>query len=247
MSEQKRELSKLCLTGFLLSILSPVLLIVINEVFSEASILYVILFIALLLCPLAGFILSIIGLVTAKKKGKTGKGFGVAGIVIPSIYAVILLLIFLLGAALLSLFIMHETDRKIPTFYSDSEIVAVRYYYRESDGYRVEELDEDQLDEFIDDLNSMELETGGAMDYYWGGSYGIEMELDDGMFMTYDGARLETLERSRLDEDFSYDDVVQGESDYVYVLNYDFWEVMNDYFPSIEENGDNLFAYGADN
>lgn len=56
-------------------------------------------------------------------------------------------------------------DKKIPTFYSDSEIVSVRYYHRDADGYRFEELDEDKLEEFVDALNAMELETGGALDY----------------------------------------------------------------------------------
>jgi len=243
MSEQKKEFSTSCLVGFLLSFLSPGLMILLNKVFSEGNVLYWILFVALLLAPLVGFIVSIVGLVTAKKNNRTGKGFGVAGIVLPSIYAVIVLIVVLLGAALLSLFTKHETDKRIPTFYTDSEIVAVRYYYGDSiDGYRVEELDEDRIDEFVDDLNSMDLVVGGAMDYYWDGHFGIEMELDNGTFMTYDGTRLETLRVSRVDEDFTVDDELKSKSDFVFVTNYDFWEVMNDYFPSIEEYGDNVHA-----
>ena len=88
----------------------------------------------------------------------------------------------------------HSSSEKIPTMFTDSEIVSVRYYYHESEGYRFEELDEDRLDEFVDELNSMEIDTGGARDYFWGG--------------------------------------------FVYVTNCEFWDVMKDYFPSIEENGD---------
>lgn len=239
MSGQKKELSKLCLTGFILSILFPISMAFLSMHFHRT--LGWILLAFTLAMPLAGFILSIVGIVTAKKKNKKGKGFGVVGIVLPSIYAVIGVILILLGAAFLSLIKGGETDKKLPTFYSDSEIVAVRYYYHDSDGgYRIEELDAERMDEFVDELNSMELGTGGMMDYYWGGSFGIEMELDDGTYLTYDGTRLEMLQKSRLDEDYSYDDKIKSE--YVHVSNEDFWEVMNDYFPSIEENGDHVWA-----
>ena len=244
MSGQKKELSKLCLTGFILSILFPISMAFLSMHFHRTM--GWILLAIILPLPLVGFILSIVGLVTAKKKNKKGKGFGIVGIVLPSIYAVIAMILILLGAAFLSILKGGVTDKKIPSFYTDSEIVAVRYYHSEQDGsYRIEELDEEMLDEFVDDLNSMELHTGGMIDYYWGGSFGIEMELDDGTYMTYDGTRLERLSRSRLDEDFSYDDKIRGESTYVYIMNEDFWEVMNDYFPSIEENGDHVWAQSA--
>lgn len=43
----------------------------------------------------------------------------------------------------------HQTDKKIPTFYTDSKIVAVRYFHREGDGLRFEELGEDKLEDFV--------------------------------------------------------------------------------------------------
>ena len=64
----------------------------------------------------------------------------------------------------------HSSSEKIPTMFTDSEIVSVRYYYHESEGYRFEELD--------------------------------------------------------------------VKHKFVYVTNCEFWDVMKDYFPSIEENGD---------
>ena len=244
MYEQKRKISGLCLTGFILSILSPALLIFINSFSSlwEIEVVYWILFVFAVLSPLAGLILSIIGLATARKNRRTGKGFGIAGIILTSVYAVVVLIVVMLVGLFLGAISRHKTDKKIPTFYSDSEIVAVRYYHREGDGYRVEELDEDRLDDFVDDLNSMKLEAGGMLDYYWGGSFGIEMELEDGTYLNYDGTNLELYRRSRLDAYFSYDDRLKNKSNFVYVMNYDFWEVAEEYFPSIEENGDNVFA-----
>lgn len=244
MTDEKRKISRLCLTGFLLTILSPVLYVLTNNLpywpFGDAGA-WALLAVILLL-PVAGLILSIAGVATARKRGRTGKGFGIAGIVLSSIYVVIVLIIALIVGSFIAFFGRRETDKKIPTFYSDSDIVAVRYYYRYAGENRVEELDEDRLDEFVDDLDSMELEVGGMMDYYWGGTFGIEMELEDGTYMTYDGTRLEQLQRSRLDEDFSSDDKIYGNSDYVRVMNEDFWEVMEEYFPSIEENGDHVHS-----
>ena len=120
--------------------------------------------------------------------------------------------------------------------------VAVRYYSREADGYRFENLDAGRLDEFIDDLNSMELETGGMMDDYWGGSVGIEMKLEDGTYLIYDGTHIDLLESSIDDDSVPGINKIKGKSDYAYVMNYEFWEVMKGYFPSIEANGDHVFA-----
>ncbi|WP_034451071.1 hypothetical protein [Butyrivibrio sp. AE2032] len=105
MSEQKKKISKLCLAGFLLSILLPVLMIVMPKtglfkLFDKTGLwISVGVYISL---PLAGLILSIAGLVTARKKGRKGKGFGIAGIILPVIYAVIALVVFLFGYVFLS-------------------------------------------------------------------------------------------------------------------------------------------------
>ena len=60
---------------------------------------------------------------------------------------------------------------------TDSKIVAVRYFHREGDGLRFEELGEDKLDDFV------------------------------------------------------------------YVMNCEFWDVMKEYFPSIEEHGDKVYSH----
>ena len=176
MSEQKKKISKLCLAGFILAIM-PVILYALSSLSGLGVLCDPII---LVLSPVVGLCLSIAGLVSVRKKGYRGKGFGIAGTVLNSIGVVIIGIVVLIFGLLVGMLKVRSTDKKIPTFYSDSEIVSVRYYHRDADGYRFEELDEDKLDEFVDALNAMELETGGALDYYWGGSYGIEMELEDG-------------------------------------------------------------------
>lgn len=68
-----KELSKLCLAGFILTIM-PVLLLPLCLIFPReygvVSALAII-----LLMPLTGLIISIVGLITAGKKGKTGKSY----------------------------------------------------------------------------------------------------------------------------------------------------------------------------
>ena len=101
---QKRKLSKLCLTGFILSVLSPILLVIntcINWEFADWDLYYMISAIALVVAailPVVGLILSIAGVVTASIKRKRGKGFGVAGIVLPNLYvAFIIVFVCLFG------------------------------------------------------------------------------------------------------------------------------------------------------
>ena len=115
MPEQKKKLSMLCLTGFLLVILSPILYILISTVFEEFLnfTVIVVLFVIAVLMVLAGLVLSIAGLATSRKGNKKGKGFGIAGIILTGVYAVIILIISLIaaliGSALFAIFSRHET------------------------------------------------------------------------------------------------------------------------------------------
>lgn len=74
MTERKKKLSKLCLAGFIMSVLSPGLLVLayftedINPTIFWTAIPVILLF------QLSGIVLSIVGLVTACKKGRKGKG-----------------------------------------------------------------------------------------------------------------------------------------------------------------------------
>ena len=69
------------------------------------------------------------------------------------------------------------------------------------------------------------------------------MELEDGTYLTYDGTCLRLLSVPIGDEYPNREDRL--ESEFVYVVNYDFWEAVGDYFPSIEENGDRLRSSSA--
>lgn len=95
MSTQKKSISKLCLTGFILAIITPLVsfgstaLSLLNN-----ALIYVLGTLVAVLLPIVGFILSIIGVCTARKAGKSGKGLGIAGIVLPVVYVVVLIAVF---------------------------------------------------------------------------------------------------------------------------------------------------------
>ena len=116
MSDQNRKLSRLSLAGFILSVITPVLL-VLNQCFSwqlSEEFYWIVLFVIVLL-PLAGLILSIVGLITAVKKGRKGKGFAIAGIVIPVEFAVLITaLVILYGAFAISSIYSTNTEEKYP-------------------------------------------------------------------------------------------------------------------------------------
>ena len=99
MSEMKKEFSKLCLAGFILTIM-PIAVMPLSFLVRRGFVIEKLMPVAFLFCPLAGFIISIAGLVTARKKGKRGRGFGVAGVALPGIAIAIIVLI--VGPILLS-------------------------------------------------------------------------------------------------------------------------------------------------
>ena len=88
--EQYKELSKLCLAGFILT-LSPPAWLLLCVIFQE---LYLVWIAGLLLSPLLGLIFSIAGLITVNRTGKRGKGFGAAGIVIQCVCLVAAVIFF---------------------------------------------------------------------------------------------------------------------------------------------------------
>lgn len=96
MTEQKKNLSKLCLAGFILSVLPLVLAGIVLCLFAlMKDTCYDVMIFVVALLPLTSFILSltgtglsIAGVVTASREGRKGKGLGITGIVLPVIYAV---------------------------------------------------------------------------------------------------------------------------------------------------------------
>lgn len=100
MNENGQKLSKLCVVGLMLPILSAVLfwagiiygnLMELNSRLMDINIFYVFIFPSFVL-PVPGLILSIAGVNGAKRKGKRGAGAGIAGIVLSALEIVLVIL-----------------------------------------------------------------------------------------------------------------------------------------------------------
>ena len=100
--QQKKKISILCLAGFIIAALYPLLLafdyfglwhlqVALNKTWLDYDRTW--LDLTEFFVPIVGIILSIAGLITAGKKGRTGKRFGIAGIVLPNAYIAISVLI----------------------------------------------------------------------------------------------------------------------------------------------------------
>lgn len=89
MSEQKKEYSKLCLAGFILYF-TPAIVLLLGILTGGGFFTEEVLPSAMIICPVLGLIFSIAGIVTARKNGKKGKGFGIAGVVLHGIAAFII-------------------------------------------------------------------------------------------------------------------------------------------------------------
>lgn len=231
---EKKKLSKLCLTGSLLTILCPFVLFLANKSIAkmlDGTALWILVG-AILLMPVFGLILSIAGLATVRKKGQWGRGFGIVGVILPLIYIAIVAIVALFGFAFMKVLTGYKTDKTITTFYSDSEVVAARYYYHDADGIHVEELDEGRLDAYVADIDSMEIVVGGIANPVISGGTGIEMELEDGTYLTYNGDTLTLASRSRADDSYTYDDII--EDDNIADVNDDFWDIAADYFGIVD-------------
>lgn len=83
--ERSRELSKLCLAGFIFTLMPPVYIVLV-VLFQS---LYLVWIVCALLSPLLGLVFCIAGLATAGRSGKKGIGFGVAGIAIQCVSLVV--------------------------------------------------------------------------------------------------------------------------------------------------------------
>ncbi len=188
--------------------------------------------------PLAGFILSIIAL--ANKKDK--KGMSITALVlsiIVGIISVIVLAILIITApytlvmGLLLLFwgavksvdnSYSKTDpyKELTNYYSDSPIVSARIYYPDEngDGYKCEEIPEENLDLFVDTLNSLTIVKSSSFngDYYYGWRQYIECTLEDGSEFRYDGEELY----------YRYPDGEKSTSRFVFVKEH-FWNTIENY------------------
>ena len=133
-----------------------------------------------------------------------------------------------------SLFEGTATSKKLTGYFTKSTVKAARFYqYNYVDGedvYAVEELPAELLPALTQTLDEMTLKRHVFHpDYFWGGRYGIELEFEDGSFMTYDGTKAERHSAS----------VAEGNtenlsSSFLEVSNMDFWKEMAKYFQTVD-------------
>lgn len=136
-----------------------------------------------------------------------------------------------------------STDKKLIEYASDSKVVAVRYYVRtlvdNEYTYESEELPAERLDEFMDVVDSFELNKYFAhSDYFWAGQYGIEFTLEDGTYLSYDGTKLLHLK-------IPAEEFYRGDSDnmrgallkdaFIGIKNADFWDEMHPFFTTLDD------------
>ncbi len=143
----------------------------------------------------------------------------------------------LIGVLLFALLLTGCTSRPktgITHHWDCGTPVAARFYWDgRSENVPSEELPSDRVAELVSTLDAMEYRTHGFhSDYYWHGVFGIELELDDGTFLDYDGTCLELRSVSILQ---SSDNETQLHKEFVEMTGGDFWEVMGTFFEAVNE------------
>ena len=109
--------------------------------------------------------------------------------------------------------------------------LAARFFSLSGDGQRhTLELDPSRLEDLTQTLDAMTYKTHGFhTDYFWGGQFGIELDLEDGRIWRYDGTRMELYAAAPGPEDRPVN------SSFVEVTGEDFWETMKDFFPDLDK------------
>ncbi len=119
-----------------------------------------------------------------------------------------------------------RTRKNLLNYFGESKVQSARLYVISQKDGQFEELKSSRVPELVEKLESMQLKTKAFhTDYYWGGQFGIELSLEDGTYLTYDGTKLEHRRRSR--ESGDRDNI---ESVFAEVTNMKFWEEMDDFF-----------------
>ncbi len=128
-----------------------------------------------------------------------------------------------------------DESSTLTTYFGDSTVVAARYYVSwDRENYESEELPADRIDDLVEKLDSMKLKKHGFhTDYFWGGVYGIELELEDGNYITYDGTKLELRSASRVQDNNNSENNLR--STFFEVTDCNYWNEMKAFFPSIDD------------
>lgn len=155
MNGEKKELSKTCVTGFILSAFPSILAVYLFIIWQARDCVPAAFIASIVIVPIAMFVFSIVGLslsiagvVTAKRDGKKGRGIGITGIVLPVIYTVaaIVALILCVGSCFKKLDKQSE-DRSNSDIYNMGSVGQpenVEYdvsQYRIYEGYEMDSSD----------------------------------------------------------------------------------------------------------
>lgn len=178
MSEHKTKISRLCLAGFILSVLPLVLLGAVigffflmgsddfSDFFSDLYIVISILPVVSFLLSLIGLGLSIAGVVTAVKEGRKGKGLGIAGIAFPVLYgAAVIVLIGWLGVTVVKGINDSARDRETSDIYNMGSVYDPQNTeydvsrYRIFDGYELNSADNPSSESELKAYAESRLET----------------------------------------------------------------------------------------
>lgn len=178
MTEQKKQLSRLCIAGFILSVLPLVLMgAAVGSLFlPEFDVLpeySLAIGLTLSLVPVVSFLLSLIGLglsiagvVTAVKEGRKGKGLGIAGIAFPVLYGTaVIVLIGWLGVSVVKGINDSARDRETSDIYNMGSVYDPQNteydvsQYRIFDGYELNSNDNPSSESELKAYAESRLET----------------------------------------------------------------------------------------
>lgn len=116
--------------------------------------------------------------------------------------------------------------------FGKNEPVSAIYYWKTQDGMEFEELEEGRLEQLVEALNKLPYVTKGwHTDYYWGGSFGLEIKFADGTYWDYDGTCLMHRSESMT---VNSDTESQISKTFAEITDGSFWDLVDEAFPNVD-------------
>ena len=141
------------------------------------------------------------------------------------------------------LFTPSKSSKKLTTYFDeDAKVVGARVFAspkKADEEYYFEEVAPEDLDALVKEIDSTPLTSHFAhTDYFYKGSYGIELTLDDGTYLIYDCTRLDHTSKPFDPENRTFD---ADEKEFLEDTNEDFWDRIAPYVPGMDVSE---FGYG---
>lgn len=141
------------------------------------------------------------------------------------------------------LFAPSKSRKKLTTYFDENaEVVAARVFSSPKsadEDYYIQEVAPEDLDALVEEIDSTTLVSHfGHADYFYKGSYGIELTLSDGTYLIYDCTRLDHTSKPFDPEERSFD---ADEKEYLEDADKNFWDRIEKFFPGMEDHN---FSYG---